>query len=203
MPSLFKGWTFSADPLSLCMSCLLYVLYYRLERMHNWKAWFILKYFVCQCQHQFLNPNLFEYIDLTWRKIKHTQLKRVWSINHSVQILMHWLHGETIFIFQYIFLFFPLTPKSWSEFYWLLFRSLSSPYEIIYTNFKWKKLMLNSIITSHWSWAEITQINKDLYYEMHLLIRLQSMFRVLPFEHEMHWDTQKECGELRTRSLAE
>lgn len=66
-----------------------------------------------------------------------------------------------------------------------------------------KKLMLYSIMTSHWSWTEITQINKDLYYEMHMLIRLQSMFSVLPFEHEMHWDTQKEWGELQTRSLAQ
>lgn len=106
-------------------------------------------------------------------------------------------------VFQWIFLFPLLTQKSWSEFYWLLFRSLSPPYGIIDTNFKWKKLMLNSIMTSHWSWVEITQINKDLYYEMHLVIRLQSMFSVVPFEHEMHWDTQKECGEPQTRSLAE
>lgn len=57
-------------------------------------------------------------------------------------------HGETHFIFQYIFLFLLLTQKSLSEFYWLLFRSLSSPYGIIHTNFKWKKLMLNTLILS-------------------------------------------------------
>lgn len=56
---------------------------------------------------------------------------------------------------------------------------------------------------SHWSGVEITQTNKNLYYEKAYVNQATVHVLYAPFWRDLHLDTCKEQGELQTRSLAE